>query len=377
MEVQRRVRILEDQVKYVVRSLPGKPKILVASGQQVSPQDVLAKSIISPGFRSINVAKLLDISPQGIKKYLKINLGQKIFKGELLAFKPRYLFGSQRIVTSPTDGVLHSVNEETGEVRLAFLPQELNIPAAFYGFIEKIDPLRGKIWIKTCVTQIFGLVGSGKLREGILKVVGKRGDLISKEKITSDFLDHIIVGGGFIYGQAIEDSLNIGAAGIITGSINAKDFRGMIGGSLTTTPKSGSDIGMSVLVMEGFGSIAMGADVYELFRKFDGKFAIIDGNRAEVLIPLEEEDCILKIKTVHLSENSLRGIEALMGLTTESLEIGQKVRVCGSSFLGEQGKVLALDKEVTILSSGLSSYLVTIETASRKIKVPISNIEII
>ena len=373
--VNKRIRILENKVKFVTRDLPGKAKILVAAGQQVSPQDVLAKGIVNMGFRSINLAKLLEVSPKSVKKYLSVDFGEKIFKDELLAFKPSSFLRSQKLVISPTDGVLHSVNEKTGEARLAFLPQEIFVPAAFYVFVEKIDPLRGKIWIKTCVTQIFGLCGSGRVREGILKIMGKRGDLITKEKISADLAEHIIVGGGLIYQQAIEAAIILGASGIITGGINAKDFKGMVGGSLTTA-KAGTDIGIAVLVLEGFGTATIGEDIFELLLKYNNKFVTIDGNRAEVVIPSEDRNCILKIKATHIPVR-LEVSEGLMEVSTDTLSVGKKVRVIGPTFFGEQGLVCSVDEKPSTLESGLSSVIITIDTGTRKIRLPYNNLELI
>jgi len=53
------------------------------------------------------------------------------------------------------------------------------------------------------------------------------------------------------------------------------------------------------------------------------------------------------------------------------------VRIIGNSYLGEQGKVIALDQSLTLMLSNISSILATIETKRRKIKVPVVNLEII
>lgn len=372
----KRTRIIKDSIEFVVRDLPGKPKILVQAGQQISPQDILAKTTINSGFRSINIATLLEVNPKDIKKYIKIEVAQKIFKGELLAFKPKSLFGFNKLVTSPTDGVLESINESTGEIRLSFLPRSENIPAAFYGFIEKVDPLRSKVWIKTCVTKVFGLCGSGRRREGVLKIIGKRSDLITKPKISSVLANHIIVGGALIYQQAIEASVGFGVSGIITGGINAKDFKAVAGG-LTTVRKFGTDIGISILVTEGFGSLSIGEDIYSVFQKYDGRFAVVDGNRNEILIPSEDKDCILKVKSIHLPKEKLDAPEGINGLAVEALETGKTVRVVGPNFLGAEGKVLSIDKIKSKLPSGFVTYMATIETNTRKIKLPLLNLEII
>ena len=63
--------------------------------------------------------------------------------------------------------------------------------------------------------------------------------------------------------------------------------------------------------------------------------------------------------------------------SSEDLRNGMRVRVEGTSFIGEQGTVLAIDQKLTLLESGAKDYLATVETKSRKLKVPVNNLEIL
>src|SRR5688500_14467265 len=92
-----RVRIDQDVVVRIYRQLKGKGTISVSEGQEVSPSDIIGTADISSGFRILNVSNLLDISPSDVTKYLKIALGQRIYKDELLAYKSTFL-GGKKIV---------------------------------------------------------------------------------------------------------------------------------------------------------------------------------------------------------------------------------------------------------------------------------------
>ncbi len=59
------------------------------------------------------------------------------------------------------------------------------------------------------------------------------------------------------------------------------------------------------------------------------------------------------------------------------IAVNKMVRVIGTSFMGEQGKIVAIDRMDSLLPSKVKSTLVTLETKSRKIQVPISNLELI
>ena len=45
--------------------------------------------------------------------------------------------------------------------------------------------------------------------------------------------------------------------------------------------------------------------------------------------------------------------------------------------MGEQGKIISIDKIATTLPSGVVTYMITISTNTRKIRIPYNNVEII
>ena len=105
-----RVRVEKDIVTRIRRSLNGKGRINVKLGQEVAPSDIIGTSQLSSGFRSLNLAGLLSVSPNQIDKFLKKQIGQRVYKDELLAYKSGGVFGGKKIVTSPTDGILDFIN---------------------------------------------------------------------------------------------------------------------------------------------------------------------------------------------------------------------------------------------------------------------------
>lgn len=373
----RRVRI-QDEITRVQRTLPGRGKITVQVGQQVAPPDIIGNCLISAGFRNINLAQTLAVVPAEVERYLQKPLGSKIFQGELLAYRSAGIFSAKKILTAPADGILESLNRQTGELRLSFLPKKIAIPAAVFGIVEYINNSKGQVLIKTQATTISGVFGCGRSREGNIYTLSSRGDLISSKMISPNLSGHILVGGGLIYKDAITNSVTAGVSGIITGGINAKDYLSMSGGKFSFPRNMGADIGISVLVTEGFGSIPIGEDIFSLIQKNNGRFAILDGNAGSLVLPSRKEESMAKIKNTQLAALNQYGIVAATS-DIEALELqnGMKVRIIGAPYLGEQGQVVSLDKSPTALPSGINIVLATVETRSKKIKIPYSNLEVI
>lgn len=363
----------KDVVVRINKVLQGRGSISVAVNQEVKPSDIIGSSNVASGFRILDLAQMLGVSASQVGKYLKRSLGQRIYQGELLAYKEGGIFGGKKTVIAPTDGILDYLNIQTGEMKMTLLPKKVDLPAGVFGIVEAIDNERGKVTIKAQVSRISGMLGCGKNRDGILEIVGQREDLIIKAAVSPKSAGHILVGGSLIYKDAISSAISCGIAGVIIGGINAKDYKSMAGGRLIFPKKLENDIGISIVVCEGFGSIPIGLDIYEILSKYNGRFVSIDGNKGIIDLPSFESSSLNKVKATHLPPDSMDE-----NITSEiELKPGLRVRIVGNSYPGEQGKVLSIDQSTTALPSGISVILATIETKRRKIKVPVVNLEVI
>lgn len=372
---QRRLRIEKAAVTHISRSLKGKGSLTVRLGQEVTPSEIIGSFELAYGFRILNLANLLSVPGPEVKKYLQRGLGQRFYQGELLAFK-KDLLGGQKIVTAPSDGVIELLNSK-GELKITSIPKKVDLPAAVFGVVDAINPKLGQVIIRTEVSRVYGLFGTGKLREGTLHFLGRRDDLITAKKISPAFSDNILVGGSIIYKEAIAEIISSSVSGVITGGMNAKDYLVVSGGRLVFPKKIENDIGVSIICCEGFGSVPIGEDIYSFLSEFDGKFAVIDGNSATLILPSFSSQSLSVVRRTKLP-SAPHLMPAKETLTVEQeLMRGQKVRVVGISFLGEQGQIIAINQSETLLPSGIKSSLLTIETKRRKIQIPTHNVEII
>lgn len=369
-----RVRIEKNVIARVHRNLVGEGKIFVSKNQEVTPSDIIASTNVSAGFRNLNLAESLKVAPSEVQKYMKRSLGQRIYKGELLAARTSF-FGGKKIVISPTDGVLDFLNPKTGEIRMSFLPKKADLPASVFGIVDSIDQQRGQIVIRTQVSIVHGMFGSGRIRDGVLRLIGRRDGLISKSFISPKYEGQILVGGSLVFRDGITSAISSSVAGIITGGANAEDYKSMAGGKLVFPKKIDNDIGVSVIACEGFGSLPIGDDIYEILSIFDGKFISVDGNRALIYLPSFSSSSLIAVRKSAIPPQGLVASDTLPQMS--ELSLGLRVRIIGNSYCGQQGKIVALDKTETKIISGINTFLVTIETKRRKIQVPVANLEII
>lgn len=335
----------------LVRSYVGHCKAAVKEGDRVDASSVVAHCEVSAGQRLVKVAHTLGVSRRDVKKYLLRSIGDRIYQGEIIARKKGVLGLGRKELKSPADGVITSI-DETGDIIVKFLPMPVRLVAGASGLIGDIR--EDAIIVRTFGSEIVGSAGLGKPREGIIKMIANQNEFIIPQKIDSSCQGKILVGGSHLDRASIEKALTIGVKGIVVGGIDYRDFM-----SLGVE----SDVGITIIVTEGFGTVTMGKDVYEAFSNENDKFAFINGLERTVLVPQDKK----------IVDNKPLDREIW-----RELKVGDVVRHFHGDTSELVGVVEAISDSDVELSSGLSAVTAEIKFSSgRKISVPAANLEII
>jgi len=372
-----RPTVIPNSCVMVKKTVPGEGTISVGVGQELKPDDIIAKFTHNAGFSMVNIAHQLGVSPDSGDSYLERPIGSTIYKGELLA-KKKALF-KEKIIITPTDCILEKYDKKTGDLRLKFLTKESPLVSGVYGIVVAVDVQNREILIKTLATQIFGIIGSGHERGGILTFVKKGGDfLVQSNQISEGYKGHILVTGSLIYPDALIKAVSLGVNGIISGGIEFDTIQKLITNMEAHSNEQlqmHQDSGISLAITEGFGAIPLSDPILETLQSYEGRYVFVSGNESQIHLPSLDPDSILTIRKTALPLN--KTFNASRETEIREISIGAKARVIWPPFMGSCGKIVGIDKLVTTLESGISSYLVTIETSKRKFKVPFNNIELI
>ncbi len=370
--VNQRPRINPNKFEHIKRSLTGKGTLTAIKNEEVTPADILGASNISAGFSVIDLAKILGESPKDASKYLQKKIGTPVYNKELIALKKGLL--SKVEVIAPTDGIIESYDEASGRLLLRFKEKEIPLTAGVFGIVDDVDHTSGEVTIRTQVTEILGLFGSGKERSGPLEILGGQGSLVSTSQMKPELKGHIVVTGALIYGDSLKKALGLGINGLVSGGFNLADYVA-ITGSVYPKKRLGSDVGISLVATEGFGPLMIGDDVFNLLKSFENKHVFISGNTSRLILPSTSTDSILSLRKVYLPVRKTSDPE--VDVEAKTVQIGSKVRIVWPPFMGVQGKVTSIDRALTTLESGIQTICLTIETPNRKIKVPFLNVELI
>lgn len=100
----------------VTLPIPQRAAVLVAAGDDVAPQTIIAQSQDVGDAQSIPLAELLKVSPTKVAKFLKKRIDEPVGAGDVIAYKRSFF--SSSIVRSPASGKIQEINLIQGTVTI-------------------------------------------------------------------------------------------------------------------------------------------------------------------------------------------------------------------------------------------------------------------
>jgi hypothetical protein len=254
------------------------------------------------------------------------------------------------------------------------LLREPRIPVNTKAFIDGIvvDVIEEEgVIVENKSAYIQGIFGIGGETIGEIKVlVDSPEAILEASKIDESCKDKVIVTGALATFDVIQKALKVGVKGIITGGIDDRDLKKLLGYDIGVAITGHEDIDITIVVTEGFGEIKMAQKTYNLLKNFEGHKSSIHGKtqiragvmRPEIIIPTE------------FTVEELGTQEAKMA----SLEIGTTIRVIREPNFGQIGKVTALPEKLTPVESETLVRILEAELEDgKRITIPRANVEII
>ena len=353
------------------RVLPIQGEVLVKVGDVVGPSDIVAQTFMPGDVEPVNLANLLSLPPSDVPECMHVKEGEKVSKGDPIC-QTKGIFGKfKNTHNSKHEGTVETVSPITGQMILRGAPTPVEVDAYLAGKIVEVIEGQGVI-IEAEVSFVQGIFGIGGETHGMIKMACKGHDQeLTEDLITPDMKDCIIVGGARMTNTAIKRARDIGAKAIVSGGLDDQDLKEFLGYDLGVAITGNEDVGLTVLVTEGFGEIAMALRTYNLLKSKEGHMAAVNGAtqiragvmRPEILIPLSEEDKAGESEPAH-SEGFL--------------DIGKPVRIIRDPYFGLIGEVSGLPAEPHVLGSGSKARVLEIQLESGdSVTVPRANVELI
>jgi hypothetical protein len=352
------------------RILPLKGEVKVKKGDKVKAEEVVAVTLLPGKVVPLNVANKLGVPAELVLQYLKVKEGDKITKGQIIA-QTNGIFGFfKSSVKSPTDGEVESISKATGNLIL----REPRIPVEVKAFIDGVVveeyPNEG-VAIENRSTYIQGIFGLAGETTGEIKVLAKDGnDVVKANQIDASCKGKLVVCGSLISYDVIKKGQEVGVNALIAGGVEDGDLKKLLGYDIGVAITGHEDIGLSIIVTEGFGQIKMADKTFELLKNNDGKKASTHGKtqiragvmRPEIIIPLE------------FDQNNLELEEAKPAV----LEPGETIRIIRQPNFGLIGKITELPEQLTKVESETMVRILKAKLENGKeVTIPRANVEVI
>lgn len=352
------------------RVLPIPGEILVALGQTVTSREIVARTLMPGDVTPIHVAKLLSIPAPDVPRNMLKPIGASVATGEPLARSQGLLGLFRQEIKSPVAGTIETISPVTGQVMVRGEPRAVQVQAYLTGTVVEVLPREGVI-IEADVALIQGIFGVGGEAYGTLRLVCAQPDQdLTEDLITPVLEGAVVVGGRRVTQTAVRKAQQFGVAAIITGGIDDQDLREILGYDLGVAITGVEKIGVTVIVTEGFGDIAMAGRTFQLLRQHEGAEASVNGAtqiRAGVLRP----EVIISLPPTATATNPL---EKPAGV----LEVGVMVRVIREPYFGLIGTVVGLPPEPRVLESESKARVVEVMLLrGEKVVIPRANVELV
>ena len=333
------------------RALPVDGKVLVELGDEVKPDDLIARANLARQHVMLDASQALGVAAKDVKSLLQRRVGEKVEKGAIIAGKRRI---AGRLLRAPEDGRIVAISG--GQILMQVGDQPSEVRARIPGKVVEIEPNRGAS-IELRGSWLQGVWGNGRYAEGeiVLLTDDPRHTLIVDE-IDMNYRGAILVGGHCGQRQALELANVVPIRGLVLGSISAM-----------LIPLA-REMNYPILLSEGFGKIAMNQKAFELLESHVGDEATLnawerdenEGQRPEIVIPQADAG------------------ESVPPKLAQELISGQLVRGTREPHQGVVGEITSLLPSATLFESGLRAQAALVRLSDdSEVVIPLANLEIL
>ena len=396
----------------VRRLLPIPGEVRAAVGQNVAARDVVAATQLPGDVFPMNLAALIGVPPGDLPDCMLVREGDAVAEGDVLARSPG-IFGLMRTEAKATAaGTIESVSDVSGQVIVRGPSIPVEVDAYVAGTVARVVPDQG-VDIEADVAQVQGIFGIGGETAGpIVAACGSPDDPLTPDRVR----DHakpgaVLVGGARITREAVAAAVEAGVAALVSGGIDDADLKSILGYDLGVAVTGTEKIGLTLIVTEGFGDIAMAARTFDLITSHAGREASVNGTtqiragvlRPEIVIPLTPDSwsaganrtgprtdstALLESPDSPATPEDFRSaaddsaasadVAPALQESAGDLATGAPLRIIRDPYFGVLGTVAELPHEPQVLESGSKARVLVVATQDgRRVTVPRANVELI
>jgi len=338
------LKVVETALVRKQRRLPLAGEVLVAQGDRVQALDVVARTFLPGNVETVNVANKLGMPPEDIPKFMLVKEKDAVEANQIIA-RMKQLFGLfSSWATTPVAGTIETISAVTGQVIVREPPMAVSVTAYLDGEVVEVYGNEG-VDVECTGTFVQGIFGiGGEVHGPMLTVASSPRDIVTADEIGPECEGKVLLGGSLATAEALKKAIAVGAVGFIAGGFHDRDLRDFLGFDLGVAITGHEELGVTLVVTEGFGEMPMAQATFDLLASCEGRLASLNGAtqiragviRPEIIIPREGK--VMAKVGVEEGEES-------------NLEVGSRIRAIREPYFGWLGEATSLPVELQTLES--------------------------
>ena len=252
-------------------SLPRGAVPHVRTGSQVRPDQVLASRRSAHDPIRVPIARALGRRPGEAAALLLVRAGDRLEQGQPIARGP-----DGREVRSPEPAIMLAYSRTDGTALLVTLGAETPVIGHVPGSVLQVTP--SYISVAVPAARLEGVGGIGDAVHGELAVAVHTHD----EELRAGAIDvsaagKILIGGSRASAETLTRARAMGVAGIVLGGILDKELRDFEAIQRRRREIGGMTGSFAVVLLEGYGKVALDERLFSWFRAHAGRTASLFG----------------------------------------------------------------------------------------------------
>lgn len=331
------------------RMLPRPGRVMVTSGQKVSPNDIIAETSNPAGHFFMDIRKMLGVDVFTADELIQRKQGEHLAKGDILAETGGAF---SKVVRAPSDCIVSEIN--SGVMMMQTQGEPLQVVAGFPGFARDYTGEFGAV-VESGGALVQGVWGNRKTDVGMLVMLCDTPDQeLTVRQLEASARGSVAVAGYCSTAEPIRVAAEMQLHGLILSGLNP-DLLGLI-----------DNLSFPTMLIEGFGKQPMNQAAFAIFHECERRDAAVHairwdqttGDRPEVLIPFQNQ--------------------ALQPPEVDEFAPGQNVHIKLPPLNGEVGTILEQNQGLTNLPNGLRAPAAVLRLQNGdQVTVPLANLELI
>lgn len=364
------LRITERAVIRRLRRLPLPGRIHVAAGDTVAAEQLVASTELPGNVVNVNVANELSVTPEDVPGMMLLREGDAVQARQVIAESKSFFGLFHAIARAPISGTIETISEITGQVLVRGQPLQVTVSAYLDGTVVEVLGDEAVV-VETRGALAQGILGVGGEAYGQIRTLcAGPHELCDADLIAEDCAGCILVGGGRVTLDALRRASEAGAVAVISGSIDDVELDEFLGRPLGVAITGQEDVGITLVLTEGFGDTPMRRHTFELLAARDGWRASVNGAtqiRAGVIRP--------EVIVPEPGATWEADVEAGGG----GLSVGSPVRLIRQPYFGRLAHIAELPERLEVIPTEAEVRVarVRLDDTGEVVTVPRANLEII